>query len=239
MAIKIHRIYPATILFVMVFGLIFNPVVIAEPQLRPENEGNIDLGVTTEGQLKQGSFTITNTGDSTLIIEHYMVNCVCVEITSSPPEELGPGEAGEFKFVFDTSGLAGKKSEKQVILSSNAPDSPHTITISTRVEPKSSYQVDSRDFISSFSILVDVRSPEEFSKGHVLGAKNVPEEKFSKWAQSLPEDMTVYIYSQEGSKSDKLIEELDSELPIELKSLIGGYVQWKLGHENYIKESEK
>lgn len=238
MTIKINKIYTATIFFVMIFGLTFNPGVIAEPQLSPEKEGNIDLGVTTEGQVKPGSFTITNSGDSVLKIEHYMVNCTCVEITNNPPEELESGEAGEFKFVFDTSGLAGKKSKKQIILSSNAPNSPHTITISTRVESRSSYQVDSQDYISSFSILVDVRSPEEFSKSHILGAKNVPEEKFSKWARTLPEDVTVYIYSQKGKKSDRLIEELDSELSIEFKSLIGGYEQWKLLHEKYLETSQ-
>lgn len=210
----------------------------AEPELTLENDGKIQLGITTEGQLKKGSFTVTNSGDSRLKIEHYMVNCTCLEITGSLDKDLDPGEYEKFKFVFDTSGLGDKESKKEVIIFSNAPNSPHRISISTQVKPRTSYQKGPEEIIDGFSLLVDVRSPEKFKSGHVLGATNVPEEDFSDWAKTLPEGITVYVYSQEGKISNSLIEKLDSELQFELKSLVGGYLQWKLAHESYLEESD-
>lgn len=223
----------------VVLCLVFVLGATAEPELTPENDGKIQLGITTEGQLKKGSFTVTNSGDSRLKIEHYMVNCTCLEITSSLDKDLDPGEYEKFKFVFDTTGLGNKESKKEVIIFSNAPNSPHRISISTRVKPRTSYQKGPEEIIDGFSLLVDVRSPEKFKSGHILGAMNVPEEDFSDWAKTLPEGITVYVYSQEGKISNSLIEKLGSELQFELKSLVGGYLQWKLAHESYLEESDE
>ncbi|MCF7890650.1 DUF1573 domain-containing protein [Candidatus Bipolaricaulota bacterium] len=228
----------ALIIFFLVFvGPGFSFGAVAGPELSPEKGGKIDLGITTEGQLKTSSFTVTNSGDARLTIEHYMTGCSCLEITSGASGSLSPGESGKYKFVFDTTGLGGKESKKEVIIFSNAPNSPHRITISTRVKPKASYQTSPEEIIDGFSLLVDVRSHEEFTRGHILGATNVPEEDFSDWVKTLPEGVIVYVYSQEGKISDRLIEEIDSELPVKLKSLVGGYLQWKIAHEGYLEES--
>lgn len=215
-------------------GFVFG--ALAEPELSSENDGKINLGTTTEGQLKKGTFTVTNSGDSRLTIDHYMTNCSCVEITSGAPSNLDPGESGEFKFVFDTTGLGGKESKKEVILSTNAPESPHRISVSTQVKPKKTYQTESEEIIDGFALLVDVRSNEKYSRSHILGATNVPEEDFSDWIKNLPEGLKVYVYSQEGKISDRLVEKLDSEHPVKLKSLVGGYIQWELTHESYLEE---
>ncbi|MBS3789134.1 DUF1573 domain-containing protein [Candidatus Bipolaricaulota bacterium] len=229
---------PGKIIFVtVIIFFLFTFGATAEPELRPEKEGKIHLGMTTEGQLKAGSFTVTNTGDSRLMIEHYMVNCTCLEITSSSDENLDPGESGEYKFVFDTTGLGGKETEKEVIVFSNAPGSPHRIAISTQVRPKATYQTGSEEIIDGFSLLVDVRSPEQFKRGHIIGAKNVQKKDFSDWAKTLPEGIKLYVYSREGKISDRLVENLKSNLPLNLKSLVGGYLQWELAHESYLVEN--
>ncbi|MBS3793039.1 DUF1573 domain-containing protein [Candidatus Bipolaricaulota bacterium] len=221
------------LIVICVLGVVLGAT--AEPELSPEKDGKIDLGITTEGQIKRGTFAVTNSGDSRLKIEHYMVNCTCVKLLSSPAGDLGPGESGEFKFLFDTTGLGGKESEKEVILFTNAPNSPHRIKISTQVRPKATYQVNSEEILEEFTVLVDVRSRGQFEKSHILGAKNVPKEDFPAWVQTLPEGLTVYIYSQEGEISDRLAGELDSKLQVKLKSLVGGYLQWKLAHESYLR----
>lgn len=236
---RVSKLYATATFLIVVFVLGVVLGATAEPEFSPENDGKVDLGTTTEGQLKKGTFAITNSGDSRLKIEQYMVNCTCVELLSSPAGELEPGESLEFKFLFDTAGLGGKESEKEVILFTNAPNSPHRIKISTRVKPKASYQVNSEETLEEFSLLVDVRSPERFEKSHILGAKNVPEEDFLSWAETLPEGITVYIYSQGGEISDRLAGELNSKLQVDLKSLVGGYLQWKFAHERYLRGSEE
>ncbi|MFB6214364.1 MAG: DUF1573 domain-containing protein, partial [Candidatus Bipolaricaulia bacterium] len=165
---RVTKLSAIVIILTVIVGLGVGLGATAEPELSPENEGKIDLGVTTEGQLKKGSFAVTNSGDSGLTIEHYIVSCTCVKLLSSPPGELDPGESVEFKFLFDTTGLGGKESEKEVILFTNAPNSPHTIKISTRVRPKAPYQANSDEIIGGFFLLVDVRSPERFEKNHIL-----------------------------------------------------------------------
>jgi len=55
-------------LLLITFGLVLNAQ--AKPELNPEREGKINLGTSTEGQLKRGSFKITNTGNSKLVISH-------------------------------------------------------------------------------------------------------------------------------------------------------------------------
>ena len=225
------------VILATLFGVVFTGV--AGPELSLENNGKINLGATIEGQLKRGSFTLTNSGDSRLSVEHYMVTCACLEITGSVEDDLSPGETGDFEFVFDTSGLGGKKSEKQVIIYSNDPDSPHRVKISTRVRAKSSYHVDPRGVLDEFSLLVDVRTSEKFSSGHILGAQNVPSKDLEDWATSLPDEVTVFLYSQDGEVSDKLAKDLDPRVQANLRSLVGGYEQWKLEHTSYlVKERE-
>jgi len=167
-----------------------------------------------------------------------MATCSCLEITKSISRDLAPGESGKFRFIFDTTGLGGKKSKKEVILFSNDPESPHRVTITTRVQKAAKYQTKSEEILDDFTVLVDLRSPDSFDSSHILGAINVPEERFKDWAINLPEDITVYVYSEEGNISDRLAERLNPELPVKLKSLIGGLVQWQLNYEGYLVKEE-
>lgn len=49
--------------------------------------------------------------------------------------------------------------------------------------------------------LVDLRSRWSFSRGHLLGAVNIPYEELEDRAEELPRDMPVVFYCQRGSKS--------------------------------------
>ncbi len=219
-----------------VFGLVF--IAEAGPELSPEKDGKIDLGISTEGELIKGSFIITNTGDSTLTINHYMATCSCLEITKSISRDLPPGASGKFRFVFDTAGLDGNKAKKDVILFSNARDDSQRITILTQVREPGEYHAASEEVRDGFTVLVDLRSPDNFAREHILGAINVPEEDFEAWAKTLPEGITVYIYSEEGDVSDRLAKDLDPKLSIKLRSMVGGFLKWKLRHESFLVGKE-
>ncbi|MFB6291231.1 MAG: DUF1573 domain-containing protein [Candidatus Bipolaricaulia bacterium] len=223
-----------SILFLAIIAFSFTHAALAGPELSIEKEGEIDLGSTVAGQIKRGSFTVKNTGDSKLAITHYMATCSCLKITKSLTRDLQPGESGEFKFVFDTEGLAGKQARREVIIFSNAKTSPHRVTIKTKVNSRARYHVGPKKVAGEFAVLVDLRSSDSYAKSHVLGAINVPQNEFPSWVRSIPEDVTVYIYSEEGDISDEIAKSLNPKLPVRLKSLVGGYTQWKLSHPDYL-----
>ncbi len=213
---------------------VINPPSTAGPELAFPGGQEIDLGKTTEGQLRIGGFTIKNVGDEELALKNYIITCGCLKLMKRKTPTLTPGESFNLKFIFDTSGLAGKKARKSIIVFSNADDAPNRLYVTTKVMGRKSYQVDPGEITEEFDIFVDVRPPEAYGAGHIIGAINVPAVKFADWLQKVPDGVTVYIYSENGRKSDELVENLQKDSRSELRSLIGGFVQWKHRHETYI-----
>ena len=235
---KITRLSTVTITLLAIIILGSPSIVTAGPELSPENGGKIELGITTEGQLKYGALSITNTGDSELSINHYMTTCSCLKVTKAPDSTLQPGESADFVFVFDTEGLAGKLAKKDLLIFSNASDNPNRITVSTKVRKPASYQINPEEVLGGFNLIVDIRPPESFAEGHILGAINVPAGDFENWAKSLPPEITVYVYCKEGKASDELAKRLNPKFQFNLRSLVGGYLQWKNEHGSYVVEGK-
>lgn len=213
---------------------VVNPPSTAGPELAFPIGQEVVLGNTTEGQLKIGDFTIKNVGDEVLKLKNYIITCGCVKLMERKTPTLPPGESFNLKFIFDTSGLAGKKARKSIIVFSNADNGPNRLYLTTDVNERMTYEVDSLEMTEEFEVLVDVRPPEAYGDSHIIGAINVPAVKFSDWLQKVPNGVTVYIYSENGKKSDEMVEKLQKDSKQELRSLIGGFVQWKLRHETYI-----
>lgn len=223
------------VLLALISGLfVANAPTSAAPELAFPEGSQVDLGTTTEGQLLRGSFTMENVGNEELKIKNYIVTCGCLELIERKKPALPPGESFNLEFVFDTSDLAGKKAKKSIIVFSNAKNAPTRLYVSTKVRRRKGYQVDSHEITEEFDIFVDVRSPEAYAANHIIGAINVPVSEFSDWLQNLPDGVTLYLYSEHGEKSDRLVEKFGRSSNPELKSLIGGFVQWKLQHEDYV-----
>src|SRR5690625_1966322 len=49
--------------------------------------------------------------------------------------------------------------------------------------------------------LIDVREPQEFDKGHILGARNIPVTQMKQRLVELRKDKPVYLYCQGSSRS--------------------------------------
>ena len=81
-------------------------------------------------------------------------------------------------------------------------------------------QQDSRE-----KLIIDIRSPEEFSKETYPGAINVEIDDFEEYKSKLPKDRPVYLICYTGQKSDELVEEM-SEQGYEIYSVEGGYRSW-------------
>lgn len=206
----------------------------ARPELAFSGGPQVDLGNATEGQLKMGGFTIKNVGSEELKIKNYIVTCGCLELIERRKPTLSPGESLDLEFVFDTSDLAGKKAKKSIIVFSNAENAPNRLYVTVDVSGRRAYQVDSHEMTDEFDLFVDIRSPEAFETAHIIGAVNIPASEFSDWLQTVPAGVTLYLYSENGKKSDQLVEKFKNNSKPELKSLIGGLVQWKIRHEAYI-----
>ena len=59
-----------------------------------------------------------------------------------------------------------------------------------------------RALVAEGALLLDVRTPGEFSSGHIRGAKNVPLHELSARAASIAEkNKTIVVYCQSGMRS--------------------------------------
>jgi len=66
--------------------------------------------------------------------------------------------------------------------------------------------ISQEDFISrqqsdSNFLLLDVRSAEEFAKGHIEGAKNISHSEIVKRINELPKDIDLIIYCRSGKRA--------------------------------------
>ncbi len=93
-----------------------------------------DFGTVKEGEVVETTFVVTNTGKSDLVITHAQASCGCTvpEWTKDP---IAPGETGNIKVSFNTSGRTNKQS-KSVTLTTNTEKGREIIKISGMVTPK-------------------------------------------------------------------------------------------------------
>ena len=77
-------------------------------------------------------------------------------------------------------------------------------------------------------VLVDVRTPEEFAKGHLDGALNINwyHKDFAAGFKDIPKDKTIYLYCKKGGRSAKAQAKLSSLGFTNIVNLEGGYDAW-------------
>lgn len=95
-----------------------------EAHLRPaeihfENTAQ-DFGTIYQGQTASMTFVFDNIGEEPLIIEDVKSSCGCTAAAASS-SEIMPGESGEIKVTFDSTGRLGKES-KPIHVHTNDPD---------------------------------------------------------------------------------------------------------------------
>lgn len=84
------------------------------------------------------------------------------------------------------------------------------------------------DFKDEKNVLIDVRTPEEFSEGHIANAINldVNNENFESEIQKMDTSKTYYVYCQAGVRSSKATSKL-------LRNGFKNIVNLKDGYKNY------
>lgn len=77
-------------------------------------------------------------------------------------------------------------------------------------------------------LILDVRTPEEFSEGHIKGAKNTPHEEVGSIVDELRNYQTVYVHCKMGGRAKIASETLiNSGLDNIICVGDGGMERWK------------
>ncbi|MBU8916421.1 rhodanese-like domain-containing protein [Bacillus sp. FJAT-29953] len=74
--------------------------------------------------------------------------------------------------------------------------------------------------------LIDVREPNEFEGGHILGARNIPMSQIRMRMKEIRPDMPVYLYCQSGMRSARAAQFLHKKGYKDLTQLQGGFKKW-------------
>ncbi|WP_407638877.1 rhodanese-like domain-containing protein [Bacillus niameyensis] len=74
--------------------------------------------------------------------------------------------------------------------------------------------------------LIDVREPNEFDGGHILGARNIPMSQLKNRMKEIRTDKPVYLYCQSGMRSGRAAQMLYKKGCRELYQLQGGFKKW-------------
>ncbi|MCR2820372.1 rhodanese-like domain-containing protein [Lederbergia panacisoli] len=74
--------------------------------------------------------------------------------------------------------------------------------------------------------LIDVREPNEFEGGHILGARNIPISQLKNRMKEIRPDKPVYLYCQSGLRSGRAAQTLYRKGYRELYHLQGGFKKW-------------
>lgn len=76
-------------------------------------------------------------------------------------------------------------------------------------------------------LLIDVRSPQEFSQGAIAGSKNIPFIDIMEGRHSLPKDKPVLLICSIGGRSFAAVQLLQEKGYTEVFNLDGGLQAWR------------
>ena len=93
-----------------------------------------DFGTVNEGEVVETVFTVTNTGKNNLVITNAQPSCGCT-VPVWPKEPIKPGDTGEIKVKFNTSGKPNRQN-KTITLTTNTESGREVLTLKGSVTPK-------------------------------------------------------------------------------------------------------
>ena len=74
--------------------------------------------------------------------------------------------------------------------------------------------------------LIDVREPNEYNGGHILGARNIPVTQMKQRMKEIRADKPVYLYCQSGLRSGRAAQMLYRKGYRDIYHLQGGFKKW-------------
>ncbi|XYY59233.1 rhodanese-like domain-containing protein [Bacillus velezensis] len=74
--------------------------------------------------------------------------------------------------------------------------------------------------------LIDVREPNEFEGGHILGARNIPLSQLKQRKSEIRPDKPVYLYCQNNVRGGRAAQTLRKHGCKDIYNLKGGFKKW-------------
>ncbi|MFC7394253.1 rhodanese-like domain-containing protein [Scopulibacillus cellulosilyticus] len=74
--------------------------------------------------------------------------------------------------------------------------------------------------------LIDVREPNEFENGHILGARNIPLTQLKMRKSEIRKDKPIYLYCQNSMRSARAAAALKKMGCKDISMLKGGFKKW-------------
>jgi glyoxylase-like metal-dependent hydrolase (beta-lactamase superfamily II)/rhodanese-related sulfurtransferase len=87
------------------------------------------------------------------------------------------------------------------------------------------------------AVVLDVREPAEYARGHVPGALNLPQAELASRLDEIPRDRPVYVTCQTGYRSLRAAQFLLQAGYHDVASLAGGAAAWQLAGRSLIGRS--
>jgi hypothetical protein len=91
-----------------------------------------DFGDIKQGDKKEYTFELTNTGKRELFIRNVRSSCGCTAVSPSK-NVIAPGETAPIKVVFDSTGKKGRQSKTVTVITNDPKNPTTTLRISTNI----------------------------------------------------------------------------------------------------------
>lgn len=87
-------------------------------------------------------------------------------------------------------------------------------------------------------VILDTRSPEEYSVSHIQGARFVDYDNFTpEKVEDIPLDSEVIVYCSVGVRSERIGEKLQKMGFKNVKNLYGGVFNWKNNNQEVVNDN--
>ncbi len=98
------------------------------------------------------------------------------------------------------------------------------------IEPKDAFTLLEKNRDNPDYVVLDVRTPEEYDKGHIENALllNIKSEDFENEFEQMDKNKKYFIYCKTGRRSDKVASLMNKYGFSEIYHIAGGFEKWKL-----------
>lgn len=216
---------------VPVILLLLGAAVWAGPTITVDSD-TYEFGSVVEGYSVTHTFTLQNVGDEELVISRIRVSCGCTA-TKLATDHLAPGESVDFTVTVNTTGFNGTI-VKSIYVYSNDPERERPdgqegalmLYVRGTVLRGQYYHTSAADLNYLFYTLIDLRDPEAFATGHLIGAVNVQPEEVADWVSFLPIDSLILLIDQAGEIAPAAADDLAAAGYTQTRFVTGGMSWW-------------
>lgn len=80
---------------------------------------------------------------------------------------------------------------------------------------------------STKKVVIDVREVDEYKRGYIQGAVNLPLSQLGQRLNEVPKDNTIFLYCQSGMRSKSAAKMLSKKGYLQINQLQGGISTWR------------